>query len=249
MAHRCWTSAPGCTDGSPFDDLDTKSPGSQTSSFADVSIARTPMETTSANGSMAARRESARRAVARTSIATACSTRPTTARQFRDHNADGCQPDQDGDGIVDTSDEIQVKPEGRYAPSSCPDGDSDTVLPLPGRYLPDGQGDRAGRLPRWRWRRHVGSQRCMHGNLRSQQRLPRAAARDHALGVRARHLPPSAPAHRGARGRNDRRAPASSLEEVALPVPQAPRCLAGKKPTNFASAFRNHNLRTRNRSR
>ena len=119
-----WTSAPGCTDGSPFDDLDTKSPGGQTSVSLTFQCTNTdgddfcesldgcPSRVGAQSGCPDLDRDGV------LDEADRCQTIPGT-------DADGCPPDQDGDGIVNASDKC-VNQKG-YAPSGCPDGDSDTV--------------------------------------------------------------------------------------------------------------------------
>ena len=124
-----WTASATCTSGSPFDDLDAKSPGGATSvslSFQCDNVdgdavcdTLDPCPSTSG-----AQNGCPDRDLDGTLDATdAC---PDVAGTEA-----GCPPDQDGDGIANASDACATQ-QG-YPPNGCPDGDGDGV------YFPSDQ--------------------------------------------------------------------------------------------------------------
>ncbi len=141
-----WTSAPGCTDGAPFDDLDGKSPGGPTS--VALSFQCDNVDADAVCDSL-----------------DACPSVPGAQSGCPDRDRDGvldgadrcpdlagtdsgCPADQDGDGVANAVD--QCATQQGYAPSGCPDGDGDGVFhpadkcPTVKGIAPDGCADGDG---------------------------------------------------------------------------------------------------------
>ena len=142
-----WTASPGCTNGTPFADLDAKSPGGPTSvqlsfqctnsdgdGFCDT-LDRCTTIVGAQDGCPDLDRDGVLDGV-------------DVCKEIFGTDADGCPPDLDGDGIVNAADQCVAQP--GYAPSGCPDGDADRVFfptdscPTKKGIAPDGCADGDG---------------------------------------------------------------------------------------------------------